>query len=81
MIIRLMLFAAARELTGEDRMDIELDDEATVGDLKQLLVEQQPSMMTLIEHSTFSVDQEYVTDERQLYHDAEVALIPPVSGG
>lgn len=81
MMIRLMLFAAARELAGADRMEVTLDDEATIGDLKQLLVEQHPSLMTLIEHSTFSVDQEYVNDGKLLYHDAEVALIPPVSGG
>jgi molybdopterin converting factor small subunit len=37
--------------------------------------------MTLVEKSTFSVDQEYVQDSKQLYHDAEVGLIPPVSGG
>ena len=76
-----MFFAAAKELVGTDKMDMELDDEATVGDLKQMLVEQFPSLMTLVEKSTFSVDQEYVQDAKQLYHDAEVGLIPPVSGG
>lgn len=81
MMIRLMLFAAAKELVGADRMEMTLDDEATVGDLKQMLVEQFPSLITLVEKSTFSVDQEYVQDSKQLYHDAEVGLIPPVSGG
>ncbi len=81
MMVRLMLFAAAKEMVGTDRMEMTLDDEATVGDLKQMLVEQFPSLMTLVEKSTFSVDQEYVQDSKQLYHDAEVGLIPPVSGG
>lgn len=81
MMVRLMLFAAAKELVGTDRMEMTLDDAATVGDLKQMLVEQFPSLMTLVEKSTFSVDQEYVQDSKLLYHDAEVGLIPPVSGG
>lgn len=81
MMVRLMLFAGAKELAGTESMEVVLEDEATVGDLKQTLVEQHPSLLTLVEKSTFSVDQEYALDSKQLYHDAEVALIPPVSGG
>ena len=76
MMIRLLLFAGARELVGQDQIDIPMDDEATVGDLKQLLVEQHPCLMKLVESSTISVDQEYASDEKVLYHDAEVGLIP-----
>ncbi len=81
MIVKLMLFAAAKEIAGTDKMEIALDDAATIGDLKQLLAEQHPSLLDLIEKSTFSVDQEYVRDEKPLYHDAEIGFIPPVSGG
>lgn len=81
MMVKMMFFAAAKELVGTDRMELILDDEATIGDLKQSLVEQFPSLMDLVEKSTFAVDQEYVRDEKQLYHEAEVGLIPPVSGG
>ena len=81
MMIRLLLFAGAREVIGQEQVEISMDDEATVGDLRQLLVEQYPELLSLMEASTISVDQDYATDEKLLYHDAEVGLIPPVSGG
>ena len=81
MIVKISLFAAVKDMMGTDSMDVTLDDEATVGELKQLLVEQHPSLLELVEKSVFSVDQEYVYDEKALYHGAEVGLIPPVSGG
>ena len=81
MMIRLLLFAGAREVIGQEQVEIPMDDEATVGDLRQLLVEQYPELLSLMEASTISVDQDYATDEKVLYHDAEVGLIPPVSGG
>ena len=81
MIIKVSFFAAVKDLMGAEAMELTLDDEATVGELKQTLVEQHPALMEMVEKSVFSVDQEYVNDEKQLYHGAEVGLIPPVSGG
>ncbi len=81
MIVNVSFFAAVKDMMGTDVMELTLDDEATIGDLKQALVEQNPSIMELTEKSIFSVDQEYVNDAKQLYHGAEVGFIPPVSGG
>ncbi|MEM7455613.1 MAG: molybdopterin converting factor subunit 1 [Planctomycetota bacterium] len=81
MIVKLLLFAAAKEIAGAEQMEVSLDDEATIGDLKQFLADKHPSLKDLIDKSTFAVDQEYVRDEKVLYHEAEVGFIPPVSGG
>ena len=81
MIVNVSFFAAVKDMMGAEKMELSMDDEATVGDLKQALVEQNPALLELLEKSVFSVDQEYVTDEKQLYHGAEVGCIPPVSGG
>ena len=81
MKVRIVLFAAAREIVGSSRMDLSLDDASTVGDLKFKLRELYPGLTGLMEKSTFSVDQQYVRDENPLFHGAEVGLIPPVSGG
>ena len=81
MIVKVNLFAAAKEIVGKRSVEFVLEDTATLGDLKQALVEQHPSMMELLEVSTFSVDQEYALDDRALYHGVEIGLIPPVSGG
>ncbi|MCH2180015.1 MAG: molybdopterin converting factor subunit 1 [Mariniblastus sp.] len=81
MIVNVSFFAAVKDMMGTESMELSLDDEATIGELKQTLVEQNPALMELAEKSIFSVDQEYVSDEKQLYHGANVGFIPPVSGG
>lgn len=81
MMVKLLFFAAAQEMVGQHSMELALDDDATIGDLKRSLAEQYPALTMLLEKSTISVDQEYADDQKQLYHNAEVGLIPPVSGG
>lgn len=81
MIVKVSLFAAAKDVIGENSIDLVLDDDATVGALKQAIVERYPSMMEIVEKSAISVDQEYSVDSKPLYHGAEVGVIPPVSGG
>ena len=81
MIVRVELFATAKELVGSNQLELTLEDDATLGDIKSLLVEQYPSLMELVPMCTFSVDQEYADDSKKLYHGCEVGCIPPVSGG
>ena len=81
MIVKVSLFAAAKDMMGTEELEIALDDSATLGELKQTLVEQNPSLLELVEKSAFSIDKDYVVDEKPLYHGAVVSLIPPVSGG
>ncbi len=81
MIVNVSFFAAVKDIMGTEKLELSMDDESTVGDLKQTLVVQNPALLELVEISVFSVDQEYVNDEKQLYHGAEVGFIPPVSGG
>jgi molybdopterin converting factor subunit 1 len=81
MIVKVSLFASAKEQTGTDTLELTLDDSAVLGDLKRALIEQYPAITRIVAVSTFSVDKEYSSDGRRLYHGCEVACIPPVSGG
>lgn len=81
MIVHVRLFAAAREIAGSDRLEIELDGDATVGQLRQRLAEAHPDLADLLRHAMFAVDQQYVVDTTRLRDGCEVAMIPPVSGG
>jgi molybdopterin converting factor subunit 1 len=81
MQVKVLFFAAAREVAGTGSMEVSLEDDATVGQLQQALIEQFPGLIHVVGHSAVSVDHEYANPDRILYHGAEVAILPPSSGG
>ena len=81
MKVQVRLFAAARQADGQDRLELELPEGATVADLRRELSGRIPELSDLIRRAMFAVDTEYAADDRTLPCDAEVACIPPVSGG
>ena len=80
-MIKVALFASARDSVGSDALELHLDESATVGDVKSDLASRYPELIAIMERSTWSVDHEYVDNQSPLYENAEVGLIPPVSGG
>jgi molybdopterin converting factor subunit 1 len=81
MIVQVRLFARARDLAGTDCLAVELPDGATVGDLRRRLAVAAPSLRGLLERSALAVNEEFAGDELLLPTQANVALLPPVSGG
>lgn len=81
MIIKLLLFAAAKEIAGTQQLDVSLEQPCTVGRLKSALVAEHPELAAMVARSAFSVDHAYANDETVIGPAAEVAMIPPVSGG
>ncbi len=81
MRIRVRLFAVARQTAGSDSVEIDLPDGATIGQLRLALARQVPALTTAVEHATFAMNTQYAADETTIHPDAEVACIPPVSGG
>jgi sulfur-carrier protein len=81
MTFRVKLFAAMRDLAGDDFADVELPDAATVGDLRRELGKLLPLARTLLLRSGIAVNQDIAENERPLQATDEVAVIPPVSGG
>ncbi len=81
MLIRVRLFALARKQTGLAEVEIDLPEEATVADLKARLGSKCPQLLPLLPNVMIAVDAEYATDDQVVPLDAEVAVIPPVSGG
>ena len=81
MTVKVLLFAAAREIVGENEIQIQLEDGSRVSDLRTNLQESYPAMKELLFSSNWSVDQSYVTDDHELTDGSEVGLIVPVSGG
>jgi len=81
MIVRVKLFAVAKERAGRDSVEIEIGPGATVRQLRGALVEQVPPLADVIAHARLAVNSEYAADGMVIPAAADVAVIPPVSGG
>jgi molybdopterin converting factor subunit 1 len=81
MILRVKLFAVAKERAGRESVDVEIADGGTVRELRAALAAQHPLLADLIERVRLAVNSEYAREELVLPPGAEVAVIPPVSGG
>src|SRR5262249_17385645 len=79
--MKVRLFARARELAGTDALEVSLPAGATVRDLRRHIAEQCPPLSGLLQRSALAVDDEFADDAWTLPLNAEVALLPPVSGG
>ena len=80
MTITIRLFAGLRELAG-DSVTVEVPTGATAGDVKRAVAALVPAAAVLIGRSAVAVGREFVPDSAGIADGAEVALIPPVSGG
>ena len=81
MIVKLLLFAAAKEIAKSDQIEIEVAEGCTVEELKITLVAKHPELAELTKRSAFAVEQVFSNDQTQINANSEVAMIPPVSGG
>jgi molybdopterin converting factor subunit 1 len=79
--IEVKLFAAARQFAGAECVALELPNGSTVADLRRALAERFPDARAIVEHSMFSLDMDFASDRELLRPGAEIACIPPVSGG
>jgi molybdopterin converting factor subunit 1 len=75
------LFAAARDAAEGQSIEIELTSGANVADLRRALMERLPKVRDLLARSMFAINCDYARDESKIPESAEVACIPPVSGG
>jgi molybdopterin converting factor subunit 1 len=81
MTFHVRLFARARDLAGANVVVLELPAWATVAELRRGLGAAYPALAALVERSAVAVNDDFAGDEQVLPADAEVALLPPVSGG
>jgi molybdopterin synthase catalytic subunit len=80
MAIQLLYFAVARDAAGTPAEPLS-PAPATVGALRARLVELHPGLARILPRCRVAVDQEFAADDAPLREGAEVAIIPPVSGG
>lgn len=81
MTITVLLFAQARERAGRSSLRLELPDGSRVADALTLLERAHPDLAALRGHLAIAVDQQLAKPDVFLSDGAELALLPPVSGG
>ena len=81
MRVRIKCFAWAREVTGEDEIELDIPEGGTVKELRISLGGKFPSFGQKMESIAVSVNQEFAGDSHAVPAGDELALIPPISGG
>src|SRR5438552_11075251 len=81
MTIQLLFFAQARERAGSERATLELPEGSRVRDALAKIRERYPALVELMPHLAVAVNQRLVGEEEMVLPGAELALLPPVSGG
>jgi len=79
--VTLLFFAQARECAGRSSMPLELPEGSRVSDALAVIERQVPGLAALRPHLAVAVNQRLVDPGTILTGGAEIALLPPVSGG
>lgn len=81
MKVLVLAFASAGDALGASRREIALAEGSTLADLRALLDREHPALKALWPRLAVAVDGELAPADTPLEDGAEVALLPPVSGG
>lgn len=79
--LQVLAFASAADALGTGELPVELPAGSTVEDLRRHLEERSPELARHWPRLAVAVDGELVSGDAELPSGAEVALLPPVSGG
>jgi molybdopterin converting factor small subunit len=74
------LFAGMAESAGTRRLDLEWTG-GSVAELRRRIGDRIPAIAELLARSAVAVGNSYAADADQVPGEADVAIIPPVSGG
>ena len=78
----ILLLGRTRELVGLETTTLELTEASTVGMVRTELERRHPELAPLLPSCAIAVNHHYLDDRSLLGSpDAEIALVPPVSGG
>ena len=81
MKVRVLYFAAARELTSVKDEQMSLDDGTSIQDLSKELVRKHPALGRMERSLRFSVNLEVADGNSRIRDGDEVGVLPPVAGG
>jgi len=79
--VRVRLFAVAKQVAGRESVEIDLPEGASIAQLRDQLGARVPPLAGIVGQMMFAVDVQYANDQTPIPPGADVACIPPVSGG
>ena len=80
MEIQILFFGITTEIVGVNKMKYTLEEGATVGKLKELLIAQFAALNNINDFA-IAINEEYAEDSTINTKNNVIAIIPPVSGG
>ena len=80
-MVTIHFYAGLRELAQVSNLRLEWRPDMTVSMLRQILSRQLPGATPLLSRSFVAVNDQMVGNEHAIPDEADVALLPPVSGG
>jgi MoaE-MoaD fusion protein len=81
MRIEVRLFGGLADRAGRARTTVEVDETATVADLRRAVAAAHPALAPLLDRVNVAVDLEVARSDQPLAGAHEFALLPPVAGG
>ena len=89
MKIKLELFGASRDFSDKDHLDIELQDKASIDDLRNEIIKYidknfsgNENLIKVVKSSAFcSEDNNIISDNYIISKDQKIGIIPPIGGG
>jgi molybdopterin converting factor small subunit len=87
--IKLELFGASRDLSDNDHLEIEVQDKASIEDLKNEIIKHinknfkgNEAFIKIVNSSAFcSENNEIISDNYKITKDQKIGIIPPIGGG
>ena len=89
MKIKLELFGASRDFSDKDHLELEVQDKASVDDLRDEIIKYiyknfkgNESFIKVVKSSAFSSENNVIiNDNYKITKDQKISIIPPIGGG